>query len=171
MKKELQKIVEFTKRECVTGQFKPILQDHMGGTGTFLSYMDMDDNGVFINYEIPFDEIESVEYRYCDRVGNRIERGYFNSIDELKKWIEEKRKVNQMEYSDFYMRVPSTYFPFYECDKIGSAYITITTKSEEISIYFPSQKITFEKDWNKSGDGNTENEEDGNVKGGSQNDE
>lgn len=70
-----------------------------------------------------------------------------------------------MEYSDFYMKVPSTYFPFYECDKIGSAYITIITKREEISIYFPSQKISIEKDWNKSSDGNTGNEEDNKVKG------
>lgn len=159
MKKKLQKIVDFTNRECVTGRFKPILQDCMSGTGTYLLYMGMEDSGIFVNYEIPFDEIESVEYRYCDRVGDRIERGRFDSIDELKKWVEEKRSINQMEYSDFYMKVPSTYFPFYECDKIGSAYITIITKREEISIYFPSQKISIEKDWNKSSDENTENEE------------
>ena len=116
--------------------------------------MDMDDNSLFANYEIPFDEIESVEYRYCDRIEDRIERGCFNSVDELEKWIEEKRRMNYMEYSDFYMKVPSTYFPFYECDKIGSAYITITTKMEEISIYFLSQKITIEKEWNKARDGN-----------------
>lgn len=165
MKKELQKIVDFTNHECVTGRFKPIIQDHMGGTGTFLLYMGIEDSGIFVNYEIPFDEIESVEYRYCDRVGDRIERGYFDSIDELINWINEKRSINQMEYSDFYMKVPSTYFPFYECDKIGSAYITIITKREEISIYFPSQKISIEKDWNKSSDGNTGNEEDNKVKG------
>lgn len=83
----------------------------MGGTGTFLLYMGIEDSGIFVNYEIPFDEIESVEYRYCDRVGDRIERGYFDSIDELINWINEKRSINQMEYSDFYMKVPSTYFP------------------------------------------------------------
>lgn len=160
MKKELQKIVDFTNRECVTGKFKPILQDHMSGTGTFLLYMGMEDSGIFVNYGIPFDEIESVEYRYCDRVGDRIERGHFDSIDELKNWVEEKRNINQMEYSDFYMKVPSTYFPFYECDKIGSAYIIITTKREEISIYFPSQKISIERDWNRSSDENKETDND-----------
>lgn len=166
MKKELQKIVDFTNRECVTGRFKPILQDCMSGTGTYLLYMGMEDSGIFVNYEIQFDEIESVEYRYCDRIGDRIERGRFDSIDELKKWVEEKRSINQMEYSDFYMKVPSTYFPFYECDKIGSAYITIITKREEISIYFPSQKISIEKDWNKQSDENTEIEEVDNKKEG-----
>lgn len=168
MKKELQKIVEFVRYECM-GQFKPIIQDHMGGTGAFLLHMDMDDNSLFANYEIPFDEIESVEYRYCDRVEDRIERGCFNSVDELEKWIEEKRRMNYMEYSDFYMKVPSTYFPFYECDKIGSAYITITTKREEISIYFLSQKITIEKEWNKASDENKET--DNNEKGEKENNE
>ncbi|NBH85987.1 hypothetical protein D7X88_17890 [bacterium C-53] len=162
MKKDLQKIVEFAKRECI-GRFKPIMQDQFGSTGTFLLHMDMDDNSLFANYEIPFDEIETVEYGYCDRIGDMIERGGFESVDELEQWIEEKRRMNYMEYSDFYMKVPSTYFPFYECDKIGSAYITISTKREEISIYFLSQKITIEKEWNKASDENKET--DNNEKG------
>ena len=38
--------------------------------------------------------------------------------------------------------------------------ITITTKREEISIYFLSQKITIEKEWNRSSDENKETDND-----------
>lgn len=147
MIKDLQKIVDLTSQECSNYAFKPIISER-SGTGCYLTdCVIVDDELIVENEHILLNSIEEIKYGYLKKVEDRIETVYCDSIEEVFDFVDKKRK--DKEVSPFFGVPMGTHFPFYEIDKVGGGFLIIRTDSEEFGIYFPTEKTTFEKQWDK----------------------
>lgn len=147
MIKDLPKIVDLTSQECSNFTFKPIISER-SGLGRFVTdCVIVDDELIVENEHILLNSIEEIRCGYLEKVEDRIETVYCDSIEEVFDFVDEKRK--DKEVAPFFGVPMGTYFPFYEVDKIGGGFLIIRTNSEEFGIYFPTEKTTFEKQWEK----------------------
>lgn len=148
MIKELQKFVDFMMGQCVDSRFKPIVQeDRCPGIGKYLGYMSMDGKYLYMDhYDIPIEDIVSVEYGYYeDKNLNIIDKRYVETVDEVDKWLLKKRSY----YMKYFPYSVSSAFPLYEVDKIGCGFVTVILEDNEFTVYLPTKRTSFEKDYFK----------------------
>lgn len=139
----LKELVDFTSPECLNTMYKPVLVNGYGGLGTRpTDAVIVGDTLILDNEHIPLDSIERVEFGYySDEHMDRLEKVEVDSVQEIKSFIENKRT-----YTEGFQYTPtSSYFLFYEVDKIGGGYAIIETTEGKYGIYYPTRKLTFEK--------------------------
>lgn len=156
MIKELQKFVDFMSVQCVDSRFKPIVQEEGSVIGEYLGYMSMDGEYLHMDHhDIPIEDIVSLEYGYYeDDNPNIIDKKYVNTVDEVDKWLLKKRSY----YTKYFPYNVPYGFPLYEVDKIGCGFVTVILKGYGFTVYLPTKRISFEKDYFKE---NVENDESG----------
>lgn len=139
--------MDFTSPECLNIMYKPVLVKGYDGLGKRpVDTILIDSTLILDDDQIQVDDIINVEFGYYnDENKNRIEKIIVDSIQEVKKFIEKRRT-----YMEGFQYIPtSSYFPFYEVDKIGSGYVIIETTEVKYEIYYPTRKLSFEEQWEK----------------------
>lgn len=143
MIKELQKVVDFTSRECLNVSFKPVVSTMSGLAHRPIDCIITDDELIMGNEHILLNTIQEVEVGYYEDLPDRLEKVYCDSLEEVIRIVESRR--NGVTVPMFGFMPMGSYFPFYEVDKIGGGFVTIKTEDEDYGIYYPTKQLTNEK--------------------------
>lgn len=144
MIKELQKITNFTSRECLNMMYKPVVLSDYSGMGVHpVDVIILDDELILGNEHIPLSCIKEVTYGYYKDLKDRLEEFYTDSLEEMEKYITEKR--NSRKESAFSKTPMGYHFPFYMTNKIGCGFVIIETDESKYEICYPT-KGNFRED-------------------------